>query len=95
MLVAHSPTPSTVNIAARWYGDGKNALAACDSWCSGKNVSDAAPIPAFSSAVSMSSGIHSFSFSHSGIAIMYDSSPFGATLKYVSSIRLNFVIGLS
>ena len=32
--VAHSPTPSSVKIAASSNGDGKNALAACDSWCS-------------------------------------------------------------
>ena len=29
--VAHSPTPSSVRIAASSNGDGKNALAACDS----------------------------------------------------------------
>ena len=28
----HSPTPSSVKIAASSKGDGKNALAACDSW---------------------------------------------------------------
>ena len=32
--VAHSPTPSIVRKAASSNGEGKNALAACDSWCS-------------------------------------------------------------
>ena len=32
--VAHSPTPSIVRMAASSNGEGKNALAACDSWCS-------------------------------------------------------------
>ena len=31
VAVAHSPTPSIVRIAASSNGDGKNALAACDS----------------------------------------------------------------
>jgi hypothetical protein len=35
--VAHSPTPSIVRIAASRKGDGKNALAAWDSWCSAKS----------------------------------------------------------
>ena len=34
--VAHSPTPSTVRIAASSNGLGKNALAAWLSWCSVK-----------------------------------------------------------
>jgi hypothetical protein len=38
VVVAHSPTPSVVRMAARSYGDGRNALAACDSWCSGKKA---------------------------------------------------------
>ncbi len=33
-VVAHSPTPSMVRKAASSNGEGKNALAACDSWCS-------------------------------------------------------------
>ena len=36
LAVAHSPTPSSVRIAASSKGEGKNALAACDSWCSVK-----------------------------------------------------------
>ena len=32
--VAHSPTPSIVRMAASSNGEGKNALAAWDSWCS-------------------------------------------------------------
>ena len=32
--VAHSPTPPIVRIAASSNGEGKKALAACDSWCS-------------------------------------------------------------
>ena len=31
LAVAHSPTPSSVRIAASSKGDGKKALAACDS----------------------------------------------------------------
>ncbi len=34
LLVAHSPTPSKVRIAADSNGEGKNALAAWLSWCS-------------------------------------------------------------
>ena len=30
----HSPTPSTVRTADSSYGEQKNALAACDRWCS-------------------------------------------------------------
>ena len=36
VVVLHSPTPSSVTIAASSNGEGKNALAACDSWCVGK-----------------------------------------------------------
>ena len=36
LLVAHSPTPSSVITAADSNGDGKNALAAWLSWCSVK-----------------------------------------------------------
>ena len=36
VAVAHSPTPSRVKMAASSNGDGKNALAAWDSWCSVK-----------------------------------------------------------
>jgi hypothetical protein len=36
LVVAHSPTPSIVTTAASSNGDGKNALAAWLSWCSGK-----------------------------------------------------------
>jgi hypothetical protein len=35
-VVAHSPTPSRHNTAARSKDEGKNAEAACDSWCSEK-----------------------------------------------------------
>ena len=34
--MAHSPTPSSVRMAASSKGEGKKALAACDSWCSVK-----------------------------------------------------------
>ncbi len=36
--MAHSPTPSTVNTAAEEKGLGKNADAACDSWCSANRM---------------------------------------------------------
>jgi hypothetical protein len=36
LLVAHSPTPSNVRIAADSNGEGKKALAAWLSWCSVK-----------------------------------------------------------
>jgi hypothetical protein len=32
VVVDHSPTPSTVRIAADSKGDGKNALDACERW---------------------------------------------------------------
>ena len=38
LAVAHSPTPSSVRIAASSKGEGKKALAACDSWCSVKTI---------------------------------------------------------
>jgi hypothetical protein len=34
LAVVHSPTPSTVRIAASSKGEQKNALAACERWCS-------------------------------------------------------------
>ena len=33
LAVAHSPTPSTVKIAAFLNGEGKNAAAMCERWC--------------------------------------------------------------
>ena len=38
VVVAHSPTPSAVNIIASSNGEGKNALAAWLKWCSEKNI---------------------------------------------------------
>ena len=37
-MVAHSPTPSAVNIIASSKGDGKKALAAWLKWCSENNI---------------------------------------------------------
>src|SRR5690242_6423365 len=42
--VNHSPTPSTVKIAASLNGEQKNVLAACDRWCSEKRTLSL-PIP--------------------------------------------------
>ena len=33
LAVAHSPTPSTVKIAAFLNGEGKKAAAMCERWC--------------------------------------------------------------
>jgi len=38
VAVVHSPTPSTVSIAASSNGDAKNALAAWERWCSLKRI---------------------------------------------------------
>ena len=38
VAVAHSPTPSTVRMAASSKGEQKNALAACERWCSLKRI---------------------------------------------------------
>ena len=53
-LVAHSPTPSKVRIAADSNGDGKNALAAWLSWCSVNHMSFGARYPMRSSPRSIS-----------------------------------------
>src|ERR1035437_7609241 len=36
--VTHSPTPSTVRMAASSKGEQRNALAACERWCSEKST---------------------------------------------------------
>src|SRR5258708_6678573 len=36
--VSHSPTPSTVKIADSSKGEHRNALAACERWCSEKST---------------------------------------------------------
>ena len=45
LAVAHSPTPSAVKMAASLNGEGKKALAACDSWCSAYRSSPSYPSP--------------------------------------------------
>ena len=74
LVVAHSPTPSMVRTAASSNGEGKNALAACDSWCSQKRISFSKP----GRCLRMVSGIQSFSPSHRGIAFRNDGNPAGA-----------------
>ena len=88
--VAHSPTPSIVRTAASSKGDGKNADAACDSWCSAKRIS-----PGNASSSRIRSFIQSFSRIQSGIAFRNDRKPRGAKSRYVSKSRSNFRSGLS
>ena len=73
--VAHSPTPSRVRIAASSNGDGKNALAACDSWCSVKTMPLAVGLA--EPAVQLAR-VCSFFGSHTGIALRNESKPRGA-----------------
>ena len=73
LAVAHSPTPSIVRMAAFSNGEGKNALAAWDSWCSVKTTG-----PSHPRASPMSSRIHSFFLSQTGMAFMKDEMPRGA-----------------
>ncbi len=79
-------------MAASWNGEGKNALAACDSWCSG-NTKRFWYAP--SSAFRISRGKCSFCRSHTGIARRNDGKPAGAYERYVSSSRSNLSSGLS
>ncbi len=63
-------------MAARANGEGKNALAACDSWCSGKYISGVPSTPqARQRVLELRGSIHSLSFSHSGSAIMKGKQP--------------------
>ena len=55
--VVHSPTPSTVRMAASSNGELKSALAACEAWCSTKRMREAS-IPRRSRMYSL---IHSLS----------------------------------
>ncbi len=81
LLVAHSPTPSKVRIAALSNGDGKNALAAWLSWCSVNHRSFGIFVPMRFSPRSISYGIHNFSRVHVGIADENDRMPFGPTRR--------------
>jgi hypothetical protein len=73
VVVAHSPTPSMVRIAACSKGEGKNALAACDWWCSVKSTLPLKPI-----SFATMSGMWSFCFNHRGIAFKKERIPSGA-----------------
>ena len=73
VAVAHSPTPSTVRIAASRNGEGKNALAACDSWCSAYRTGPFQP-----SASRIVRSWNSFSFIQSGPALRNEVKPRGA-----------------
>jgi hypothetical protein len=92
LAVAHSPTPSSVRIAASSNGDGKNALAAWDSWCS---VNTKRFAKAFPSPLRISRGRCSFCRSHTGIARAKDRKLKGAKARCVSSRRSNLSTGLS
>ena len=61
--VLHSPTPSTVRMAASSKGETRNALAACEMWWSQKRIGPRKP-----NAWRMTDLAQSFSFIHSGIA---------------------------
>ena len=78
VVVAHSPTPSTVRMAASSYGEGKNALAACDSWCSVKRTGalNPGPIP-----LRITPAMFAFSLSHVGMPAQNDWSPRGALAR--------------
>jgi hypothetical protein len=81
-LVAHSPTPSMVSTGALERrgeeGAGRVRLVVLGEEQSCQRRLDAASAPA---SFSISSGIQSFSRIHSGMAIMNDARPRGATLK--------------
>ena len=92
LAVSHSPTPSSVRIAASSNGDGKNADAAWLSWCEGKTMRFVYAPP---SARVISRGRWSFCLIQSGTAIMNARSPAGALATNVSSRRSNFSSGFS
>ena len=89
--VAHSPTPSTVSIAASSKGDTRKQEAAWLMWCSENRIG---PLYAGSS-LRIKDGIHSFSWIQSGIAFRNDEKDRGNVAMYVDSIRSNFNNGLS
>ena len=78
LAVSHSPTPSSVRIAASSYGDGEKAHAAWLSWWLVKAMRFLKPPP---SAARISRGRCSFVFSHCGIAVINERSPRGATAR--------------
>ena len=97
-VVAHSPTPSMHKTAAVRKGDGKNAEAACASWCSVNRIGGRADFltPASAAKALLNMALrNSFSFSQTGKAATNDRRPRGANERYVSKSRSNFTRGLS
>ena len=76
VVVAHSPTPSMVRIAASSKGDGRNAEAAWLWWCSAKSSSPSKPSSSWSTFRTFS-----FSFSQSGIALAKEGSERGKVAR--------------
>ena len=92
LAVVHSPTPSSVRMAASSKGLGWNALAAWDSWCV---VKKSGPVYAPPSPASISRGRCSFFCSHCGMLRTNDPNPRGAKASEVSRMRSNFRSGFS
>ena len=91
VAVAHSPTPSTVRRAASSKGEQKNALAACERWCS-ENRSFARGTPSRSS---ISALTQSLSRSHVTMASRKSRVARGNICSDVMRIRSNFRKGFS
>jgi hypothetical protein len=72
VVVAHSPTPSQVRIAASSKGEARKAEAAWDWWCSAKSTSPRKP-----SRLPIALGIQSFSLSQTGMDFVNDGSERG------------------
>ena len=79
-------------IAASSNGEGKNALAACDSWWSANVISPRNPAPRF---WVISSAMSSRSDDQRDIARPNDAKPDGANVAAFSRMRSNFTIGFS
>jgi hypothetical protein len=91
VAVAHSPTPSTVMMAASSKGEQKNALAACERWCS-ENSTRSRGIPSFSV---MRALTHSLSRSHVIMASRKTVEPRGNIWSEVMRMRSSFRNGFS